>query len=283
MNGAMMTCELDTNSLRQLTGEIFPQLLAAGRRTLEEQSVTSSTFIAFRAQKLTPFVETATIDSELDVDVTPIRKGTRTATQRFKSQLAPLPWTRGMMIALQRTNPNSPYSLSTGNRWPLAYPGGLRGQYRWRFFEEAAERMKMSRHSSTHFLQTGWTPAIRTGVASPYYRYNASFGSRRDAAAIPNSGVGDLKSGDVEQLGTMTIDLLGDECVVTTSNDIGGEGTNDVLLEKYRAALIEHGTRPLEEAIEMEVADGEKELKIRFLMETQKLSRPMVMMMYFPK
>jgi hypothetical protein len=186
---------------------------------------------------------------------------------------------------MARMDPNSKYSRLTGNRWPLlGLPTGPgTAAARQQFIGAALSRMTMGRHSSTHFLETGWTPAIRTGVGSEYYRYNSSFGSRRTAIAVPNAGIEDKKSGDIDQLGTMTIDIGGDYCVVTTSNDIGGEGTNDVLLEKYRSALIEHGKGPLEEAIGQEVADGEKELEIRFLMKTEKLSRPMVMMMYFPK
>ena len=286
MSYVAMTCELDTASLRQLTGEIFPQLLAAGRRTMEEQCVTSATFIAARAQKDMAFVLIGNIDRELEVEVIP-RIGKRGKPLKNKKDVAVQSGVRvplGVLIVMARGNPFSKYSQETGDRWPLTLPSGGPG-YKERlaaFVQASLQRMVMARHSSTHFLLTGWTPAIRDGLASPLYRYNASFGSRRDASAVGNAGAaGVKKSGDVRALGMMTIDLGGDSCAVTTENDVGGEGTNDVLLKKYREALIEHGTAPLEAAIAQEVADGEKEIRIRFFMKTQGLSREMVKMVYF--
>lgn len=279
-----MTCEMDSASLRQLTTEIFPQLLAAGRRTMEEQCVTSATFVAKNAKNGMAFVLIATIDRELEEAIIPRTRKTapKSETSKFKSKLAPLPWTVGMLIAVMRTQPKSPYSIAIGNQWPLAKPTGKRGSIEnWRYFVNAAERMQSARHSSTHFLLTGWTHAIRDGLASPLYRYNASFGSRRDASAVGNAGAdGFKKAGDVRTLGRMDIELSGDDCMVTTSNDVGGEG-NEVLAKKYREALIEHGTGPLEDAIGQELADGEKELQTRFLMKTQGLSRQMVKILYF--
>ena len=289
MGYVAMTCELDSASLRALTTEIFPQLLAAGRRTLEEQCVTSATFIASRTQKGMSFVAIGTIDSELGVDVFPVTAAGRPSKAKNPKHFdvvaqsgVPL----GVLIVMARGNPFSAYSQSTGNRWPLTLPSGGPG-YRQRlaeFVDASLQRMTMSRHSSTHFLLTGWTPAIRTGLASPLYRYNAAFGSRRDASAVGNVGLGTVKkTGDVSMLGQMTIDIAGDDCVVTTSNDVGGEGTTPELLQKYRNALIEQGSGPLEDAIAQEVADGQKELDVRMFMKTTGLNREMVNMVFFPK
>jgi hypothetical protein len=249
-----MTVVADT---RQLEREVIPALLAYGRRTLQEQCVTSATFIAFNWQKGIPAVEIATIDAELE-EVDHI---TRTKSDKSLG-LSGLPWTRGMMIAAQRTNPNSPYSLSTGNRWPLAKPGGKRGSIdNFLFFQAAAERMKSARHSSTHFLQTGCTPIIREGLASPYYKYNAAFGSRRAAAANPNL----LNTMNPDDLGGMVIDLAGDDCVVTAANEVGEAtgGSNAVLAAKHRSAAIEYALPPLEVAIAQEIEDGNAELDRR--------------------
>ena len=281
MNAVQMTCELDSADLRRLQNEIFPELLKRGTRTLQEQCVTSATFIAFNWQKGIPAVEISTIDSELEMvdhvsNLNPrfIKQGLAT---HGSLRVGGLVWTKGMMIAVMRTNPNSPYSQSTGNRWPLAYAGGLKGFDRWQFFQQAAERMQSTRHSSTNFLQAGVTPIIREGLASPYYRYNASFGSRREARADRNP----LNTVGSEELGSMVIDV--EAIVVTCSNNVGDSsgGSNDVLAAKHREALIRKGTRPLEEAIAIEVAAGEKELQIRFFMNTTGLSREMVKVVYF--
>ena len=244
MSAVQMTATVDT---RELEREVIPALLAYGRRTLQEQCVTSAVFIACRWQKGIPFVDIATIDSELEEVVRVSKNG---------------PVTRGMTIAAQRTNPNSPYSLSTGNRWPLMKPSGKRGSIEnYEYFQAAADRMQTSRHSSTHFLQTGVTPIIRQGLASPYYKYNPQFGTRREQAAIPNN----LNTVNPAQLGAMVIDLAGDDCVVIASNDVGEAegGSNDVLAQKHRRALIEYGTIPLEDAVAKEVSDGYAELDRR--------------------
>src|ERR1019366_9935558 len=94
------------------------------------------------------------------------------------------------------------------------------------------ERMKSSRHSSAHFLQSGIKPIIRQGLSSPYYKYNPSFGTRRELKADDNQ----LNDLDSNSLGTLTIDLMGDDCLVTASNDVGEPegGSNDVLAAKHR-------------------------------------------------
>ena len=253
MAGVTMTMTADTSELER---EVFPALLAYGRRTLQEQCVTSATFIAFRAQKDTPAVPLARIDLELNA-VDHISR----SRSKFGQSLGGLTWTKGMMIAVMRTNPNSPYSLSTGNRWPVLYAGGLKGIQRWRFFASVAERMETTRHSSTHFLQTGWTPGIRAGLHSRFYKYNPAFGSRQEAATVPNTE----NTLDPSRLGYMTIDLTADDCVVTTSNDVGElEGrSNAVLAEKHRVALIKYDLPALNEAIAQEVAHGNRELDRR--------------------
>lgn len=259
MNGVMQTVTADT---RELEREVIPALLAYGRRTLQEQCVTSATFIAFAWSKGIPFVEIATIDAELEevvrVSSTPAVKYNGTNSR----MVGGLEWTRGMMIAIQRTTPNSKYSVLTGNRWPLAKPDGGMGAYAvWEYYQAAAERMQKSRHSSTHFIQSGVKPIIRQGMESPYYKYNAAFGSRREATADDNK----LNTMDSDQLGGMVIELSGDDCVITGFNAVGENegGSNDVLAAKHRRAAIEYAVPPLNAAIEKEKAAGYAELQRR--------------------
>src|ERR1035437_3203558 len=224
MSYVAMTCELDSASLRALTEDVFPQLLAAGRRTIQEQCVTSATFIAARAQKGMAFVVIGTIDAELEVEVFPLTATGRPskAKKPKKFSVAPQKGVRvpiGVLIVMARMNEGSKYNKDTGSRWALPnnLPTGKdTKQARMGMIEAFLQKMTMARHSSTHFLLTGWTPAIRDGLASDLYRYNASFGSRRDASAVGNAGV--KKTGDVRALGQMTIEVGGDDCVVTTSN-----------------------------------------------------------------
>ena len=121
-----------------------------------------------------PVVAQSTIDSDMQVTVTPIvsagYKGQTNITGNVEK-------TRAMMIVVARMNPNSKYSLSTGNRWPVAMPatglgvsrGTGMGPFRpspldrmaaklnfWNFVEQVAERMVRSRHSSTGFIKKSW-------------------------------------------------------------------------------------------------------------------------------
>lgn len=191
------------------------------------------------AMRRTPYVEIERIDSELE-EVDHV-SGPKTNFGKANN-LGGLTWTKGMMIAMQRTNPNSPYSLSTDNRWPLAYAGGLKGAARWRFFADAAERMKISRHSSTHFLQRGWKDAGLQAMGAA----RAARGVVVDVPAtveVVGEEKGNTELGRAsESIGTHTYSL-------TLENLIGTGLVYPNLSTKRNNALIEHGTGPLQEAI----------------------------------
>lgn len=237
----------DTGLLEQM----IPEIVAFGTRTIAQQSVTSAVFIAFRAQELTPAAEISRIDSELEVAVTPVLstrgKNKGLPLKSGKKSVAVPDASAAMMIAIARLHPNSKYSQMTGNRWPVAMPNT---EGREEFFDamaRVAARMVSARHSSTHFLQTGWTSAIRKGLASPLYRYFKGGASRSEMRARRNQ-TNTLNS---DNLGGMTIDLTGDACVVTAENTIGDSG-NEVLAKKHRDALILYGSQPLQQAIDEE-------------------------------
>src|ERR1017187_5198347 len=65
MPDVLMTTTVDTSELQRA----IPKILAFGRRTMQEQCVTSATFIAFRAQELTPAVDVGQIDADLQITV----------------------------------------------------------------------------------------------------------------------------------------------------------------------------------------------------------------------
>jgi len=257
MSDTMMTMSVDVSALSRAV----PRIIAFGRRTMQEQCVTSLTFIALRAQTLTPAASIGRIDSDLEVAVSPVlstrgkRKGLPLKSGKKTVQAQPgVRKPLGVLIVMARTNPNSKFSRLTGNRWPLlgipTGPGS--GPARQQFIAGALSRMTLSRHSSTHFLETGWTPAIRAGLASEFYRYNPAFGSRKAARAVPNTA----NRLAPDAMGTMLIELTGDMCVVTATNDVGeptGSST-PALAEKHRQALIAYGTQPLQQAVDEETA-----------------------------
>lgn len=254
----VLTVDMDTSRM----ANAIPKILAFGRRTLQQQCVTSVVFICRRAQELTPAASIARIDAELDRDVTPQRKTNGSAHQNFMAALAPFPITVGMKIVIARMNPGSKYSRETGNRWPLAKPNTKGRMEFLQYVLNVSERMRSSRHSSTHYLQTGWTPAIMIGIKSDLFRYNPAFGSRRAGAFRPNS----LNDVDPDALGGLTIDVTGDTCFVVASNDVGEPtgGSNAVLAKKHREALIRYGTPAANQAIAEEVAGIEREVERRF-------------------
>ena len=260
-----MTAAVDVSALVRAT----PRIVAFGRRTMQEQCVTSITFIVLRAQKLTPAADIGRIDAELDVEVSPVlstrgkRKGL--PLKSGKKSVAPRAGVRvpmAVLITMARFNPTSDYNKLTGGRWalPMAMlpsgPGSARD--RQMVIGQLIQRMTMAKHSSTHYLQTGWTPSIRKGLASPLFRYNPAFGSRRDARAVPNQS----NQLSIDDFGDLTIDLRGDDCVVTATNDVGDK-SNAVLGAKHRAALIDFGLEPLNQSVAEEAAGIDQEVDRR--------------------
>jgi hypothetical protein len=182
-----------------------------------------------------------------------------------KKQIATKPGVRVPLITLitmARMNPASNFNQRTGGKWALPSailprgPGSARD--RQMIIGHINQRSVMARHSSTHFIQTGWTNSIREGLASPLFRYNPAFGSRRVARSNPNS----TNQLSIDDFGQLTIDLRGDQCVVTASNNIGDKG-NAVLASKHRAALLEYGTAPMNQAIAEEAAGIDREVERR--------------------
>lgn len=128
-----------------------------------------------------PVVSQSTIDSDMEVTTTPklATKGPRKGLpiKSGASDVEVPDMSAAMKIVIARMNPQSKYSLSTGNRWPVSSPGGWHAfikqfsmpkDYRHGIpngsafalalgaIRPIAERMVKARHSSTGFLKQAW-------------------------------------------------------------------------------------------------------------------------------
>jgi hypothetical protein len=265
MNVLEMTMTVDVSVLQRL----IPQIVAYGRRTLREQCITSAYFICHEAQKNTRAAEIGAIDEALQVEVT-----NRTSTGRLSTAKRPhhkrvdlaagVPVPLAVLIVMARTDPESGYSKLTGNRWPLdlgLLPTGKgSGPARAEQIREWVERMTLSRHSSTHFLQHGWLPAIKTLLSDPDYYA----GARLRGVKQQQDQINPLNSLDHMDLGQALISALGDEVRVVAENAVGsstGEDGNEVLSKKHRVALIFYGRQACQLAIR------EEEINLRSKMQ----------------
>ena len=246
------TSSIDVSGLRAA----IPQIVAFGRRTLREQCVTSAAFICLDAQENTAAVDIGKIDAELEVEVTGYTKGGRVSRAKNPYERRVSTVSSGgsvplaVLIVMARTNPNSDYSRSTGNRWPLdlgQLPTGKGSMAaRMAMINQWISRMTLSRHSSTHFLQHGWASPIRTLLSDPaYYAGRSRVRINAQAKINPMNTLGHT------ELGSAVVAVSRDACLVTSENAVG-EGGNAVLDSKHRAALIEHGLPPLQRAIDKE-------------------------------
>ena len=118
------------------------------------------------------------------------------------------------------------------------------------------ERMRAARHSSGHFLQSGYKAARDACVQSDFFknRYRKQSGSANDNRLnrLDNSGFG----------GTV-IELNGDQCQVVSTNNIGEDGSTPELNSEHRRALIEYSAGQLQDAVDKESADCQTELERR--------------------
>lgn len=246
------TSSIDVSGLRTA----IPQIVAFGRRTLREQCVTSAAFICLDAQQNTAAVEIGRIDEELEIEVVGYTKGGRKSNAKnpFERRVStvssgsevPL----AVLIVMARTDPNSAYSRSTGNRWPLdlgQLPTGKGSMAaRMAIINQWIATMALARHSSTHFIQHGWASPIRTLLSDP-----AFYGGRSKVRINSQAKINPMNTLGHTELGMAVVAVSGDSCLVTAENAIGEYG-NAVLDAKHRAATIEHGLPPLQAAIDKE-------------------------------
>lgn len=234
----------------------------------EEWSGSAPNFLAARtAQRIvsktieyTPFVSVATIDTELDIAYAPGKTpGGKLSRQASKARLlpgkAPNKYRHdeplAYLIQLARMKAGSNYNNITNNRWRL--PGGfemLRGLdsvSRTTVLQGLAERMTKARHSSTHFLVSGWVSA-----AKKLYNLLGSYLRGDDGAPPLEDGFSDKSVSPKPNMSELKFSSGRDSAEVVVSNMIGmvDAHVNGSNADNYNKALSMHGIGPLQRAID---------------------------------
>jgi len=202
-------------------------------------------YTAVRAQKYLPAADIATIDAELSETV---QVGKSASNQM----------TMGQAIVLARMNPNSRFNQMTSNRWAMQRPslsaanfqraygdGGMAKSVLWEFINNAEERMQAARHSSTHFLKSGWK-AVKQKIKAAGFR-------------ISGNSLGVTETSDSNNSNRLPIDLLGDAQAggqgtnsswITIENKVGTDATFPRLAAEHNAALMDYGVPALQQALD---------------------------------
>ena len=235
MNTVMPTMTVDVSPIERAV------LLALRSTSRSMELVLGSTayHVAWKAAKYTPFVELETIDREMEVTTTNIIS----AGNKGKTNL-----TVAQKIVLARMNPNSPFNLATDQRWAIPYQN-LSGINRYYVLEDIAERMIRARHSSTHFLQSGWK-AVKQQIKEMGFKIGSAAGGDNFLDDNPQNSLNPSKLGEVTRTGAGTPVQS-----ITISNLIGTESGYPNLAREHNDALIAHGTPALERALAEQVED----------------------------
>lgn len=244
MNAMMPRVEVsvDTSSIQKAVG----LALKSTSRKMELLLADTAFYTARYAYEKTPYAEISDIDASLDAVVQTTNKHPK-FNEHGTMRVGELQWTRGMMIAVMRTNPNSKYSHVTSNRWPLAKSPYKRGDYRnFEYFRDAAERMKSARHSSTHFLKSGWKPvflAIKAlglrGRFTPPSNEN-----ELNTLELP------ANTGGIDRGGMGTSSQW-----FRIENRIGLDSKYPALAAEHNAALMDYGIPALQYAVDKQAQD----------------------------
>ena len=205
------------------------------KNTPAESVNKTALFVIRDAQKHTPFVEQSTIDTQLEVSTTPVI-GNRGKPLKGKVTYEVPSLGFADKIVMARMNPDSKYSLLTGNRWPVrkirikdfakAYGDENAVQMFMEVIQPITDRMIRARHSSTHYLEHSWADIIKKILPFVPVKYRSGL---EPQPSEPNSLT--LPSGEV--IPAMPGGAIV-RCIV--SNKIGTAGPNAVLYEKHNAA-----------------------------------------------
>jgi len=203
-----------------------------------------------------PVVAQATIDTDMEVTVTPKiaisgkRKGLPLRSGATDIDIPD--FSTATLIVMARMNPNSKYSLSTGNRWPLpkirirdfakAYGDANALQMFFEAIRPMAERMVRARHSSTGFLKKSWID-VKVALA-PF-----AFGKSSSTGAI-STDYSEIKPANAG--GPLAV------CVVSNTLGVGLKTTKE-LSESYNSANHRIGEPRLQAAVNREF---DKKMKV---------------------
>lgn len=219
--------------------------------------------VTFKAMAYTPAVDVQTIDTDLDVVVTPvIGKRGQVLSQRYAKNRnyvargggagdepfgnVPLAW----LLIGSRAKQESEYNIATSWRWMIAGAHPLKGHKVSEFYEimrDLVSRMVKGRHSSTHFLQAGWGAVTKKLRSLPY---GSPVIEGVDLNRPVDADLGDVKYGTTEGQFWMLLE-----------NKIGTSGPGDALNEKRNAALFLYGEPALQRALDEQA----RELETRYL------------------
>jgi hypothetical protein len=278
MPAVLPTVNIDTSRLRA----VIPRLTALGRRTVSEQCVTSAGWIFVNSQKLTPAVSLGRIDADLEVDVTPVTANGRPSKAKnpkhfkvtpgmFRRHATP----RGVLIVMARMNAASRYNQLTGSRWAIPsaiLPTGKgTAKDRQTIIGNILARMTMLRHSSTHYLQHGFAPAIKQAFASPLFQHSKKF---RSANAAMGGAINKLNTDPSnDRLGLFLVSESGNSVQVVVTNSVGEDGPAGALNKKHRDALLRVCMPIVQNQVNAESASCEAELSRRIISALDPVNR----------
>lgn len=234
---------------------------------MQEQCVTSAGWIAYNAQQLTKSADIGRIDASLDVSVSPglLKNGKLSKNKKRQREVVSVP-EQGLaaMIVVARMHPNSDYSKSTGNRWPVAIPNTHGVAAFWSAVQMIAARMIKARHSSANFIKHGWVKSIRDAFGHIDFQHSAKY---RNADRAMGDQVNRLNTTNLDDLGKFFVAGVGDSVSVTAENNVGDATgkSNDKLARKHHMAVLEYGLPALNESIAFEERTGQAELERRLL------------------
>jgi hypothetical protein len=171
--------------------------------------------------------------------------------------------TRGQAIVLARMNPNSKYNRVTGGRWALTRPvldadkfqraygdAGMARKAFWEIVNNADERQRSGRRSSTHFLQSGWKGVFKKIKALGLR------GSRSasDSIAGQNNPLNTMSTSKVDSMGDVQRGGVGTSSQwIRIENLIGTDG--GALAAEHNAASLAYGLPALQRGLNEQAQD----------------------------
>jgi hypothetical protein len=242
-----MNVTVDVSRLEAL----IPEIVAFGRRTVQQQCVTSAAYIVKNALENTIAIYPDSIDATLAIRVISYTNSSKTRISKAKRRTSykdskpigkavPL----GVLIVMARMRPDSNYNRITGGKWKL--PNGLShgigsGIIRQQEISDLVTNMISARRSSSAMVKAGWVKPLQVLNASPFMVRRSSSSEVRAVS----------KGFEVEHLGEASIVPMGDSILVTCSN-LSTQGSNAALEERHSIYASKVAWPPLLAAIAAE-------------------------------